>query len=73
MSGTAGAFRLPDRNALARQCADLRDQRDDLAKEIRALKEHIEIIDHDRRVLCDELEKATGRDWTDEQARSWSS
>lgn len=61
-----------DRNALARQCADLRDQRDDLAREIHALKDHIEIIDGDRRVLCDELKKATGRDWTAEQARSWS-
>lgn len=62
-----------DRNRLARLCADLRDQRDDLAREIARLKDHIEIIDDDRRVLCDELEAATGRDWTAEQARKWSS
>ncbi len=62
-----------DRNALARQCADLRDERDDLLREIARLKDHIEIIDDDRHELCDALEKATGRNWTDEQARSWSS
>jgi cell division protein FtsB len=62
-----------DRNALARVCADLRDERDDLLRQIEALKDHIEIIDDDRRGLCDALEAATGRDWTEEQARSWSS
>jgi cell division protein FtsB len=62
-----------DRNALARQCADLRDEADDLRREIERLKDHISIIDDDRRDLCDELEKATGRDWTAEQARSWLS
>jgi cell division protein FtsB len=62
-----------DRNALARQCADLRDEADDLRRQIERLKDHISIIDDDRRDLCDELEKATGRDWTDEQARSWLS
>jgi cell division protein FtsB len=62
-----------DRNALARQVADLRDERNDLLRRIAALEDHIEIIDDDRRGLCDALEQATGRNWTDEQARSWSS
>jgi cell division protein FtsB len=62
-----------DRQALARQCADLHDERDDLLRQIAALRDHIEIIDDDRRGLCDALEEATGRNWVDEQARSWSS
>lgn len=61
-----------ERNALARAAADLRDERDALAKEIADLRDHISIIDSDRRTLADELEKATGRDWTAEQARDWS-
>lgn len=64
---------LSERNRLARLAADAHDERNALAEEIAALKYHIGIIDDDRRVLCDELETATGRDWTAEQARSWSS
>lgn len=62
---------LAERNRLARECADLRDQRDEMAREVAAIKDHVEIIDDDRRRLCDELEKATGRDWTAEEARRW--
>lgn len=63
---------LSERNRLARLAADANDERDDMLKQLAALQDHVAIIDDDRRVLCDELEKATGRDWTAEQARSWS-
>lgn len=77
LSGSAAPGRqttpMDERNRIARECADLRDQRDDLLRQIEKLRDHINIIDDDRRVLCDELEKVTGRNWVDEEARRWSS
>lgn len=64
---------LAERNRLARECADLRDIADALRQEIVDIKDHVSIIDDDRRQLCDELEQVTGRDWTAEEARRWSS
>lgn len=61
---------VDDRNTLARECADLRDQRDDLLRRIADLEYHVEIIDHDRTRLCERL-LTFGVDWTEEQARSW--
>ena len=42
---------MSDRNRIARECADLRDQRDDLLRVIADLKDHNSIIDDDRRLL----------------------
>lgn len=64
---------MAERNRLARECADLRDQRDDMAREVAAIKDHVSIIDDDRERLCEALFQATGRDWATEEARRWSS
>lgn len=63
---------LAERNRLARECADLRDQRDDLLRKIADLEDTVQMLDSDRTVLCERL-RTFGVDWPEEQARSWSS
>lgn len=59
-----------DRQRLARECADIRDQRDDLLRKIADLEYHVEILDEDRTRLCERL-LTFGVDDTAEQAKSW--
>jgi hypothetical protein len=56
-------------NQYARDAADQRDRADDLVRQIVALKEHIDIVEHDRKVAQEAWETATGKDWF--EAHPW--
>jgi hypothetical protein len=60
-----------ERNRLARLCADANDERDEERRKHADTRNLLSIRDDDLDRLCDEFKRVTGRDWIDEQTRSW--
>ena len=61
-----------ERQQLARQCADLRDELATAEQEIEALRDHVQIIDDDRTRLTEHL-LTFGVDDVAEQVKQWGS
>ncbi len=64
---------LAERNRLARLCADANDERDEARRQTAQVRDLLAIRDEDLEELRDEFDRATGRNWTDEQVAKWSS